>query len=57
MQIQQILETRIAELETKLAFQEQSIEELNQALIQQQFDMDKMQLQLRYIASKLNKNG
>ena len=53
MQIQQILETRIAELETKLAFQEQSIEELNQALIQQQFDMDKMQLQLRYIASKL----
>mgnify|MGYP000887360241 FL=1 len=53
MQIQQILETRIAELETKLAFQEQSIEELNQALIQQQFDMDKMQLQLRHIASKL----
>ena len=37
MQIQQILETRIAELETKLACQEQSIEELNQALIQQQF--------------------
>lgn len=53
MQIQQMLENRIAELETKVAFQEQLLEELNQALVQQQFDMDKMQLQLRYVASKL----
>lgn len=53
MQIQQILENRIAELEMKVAFQEQLLEELNQALVQQQFDMDKMQLQLRYVASKL----
>ncbi|MDC2826014.1 SlyX family protein [Rodentibacter pneumotropicus] len=53
MQIQQRLENRITELETKVAFQEQLLEELNQALVQQQFDMDKMQLQLRYIANKL----
>lgn len=53
MQIQQMLENRIAELETKVAFQEQLLDELNQALVQQQFDMDKMQLQLRYLANKL----
>ncbi|AOF52894.1 SlyX protein [Rodentibacter caecimuris] len=53
MQIQQMLENRIAELEMKVAFQEQLLEELNQALVQQQFDMDKIQLQLRYVANKL----
>ena len=50
MQNQQILEDRIAELEMKIAFQEQLLDELNQALVQQQFDMDKIQLQLRYLA-------
>ena len=53
MQNQQILEDRIAELEMKIAFQEQLLDELNQALVQQQFDMDKIQLQLRYLACKL----
>lgn len=53
MQIQQILENRIAELETKIAFQEHLLDELNHALVQQQFDIDKMQLQLRYVVSKL----
>ena len=53
MQIQQMLENRIEELETKIAFQEQLLDELNHALIQQQFDIDKMQVQLRYIANKL----
>ena len=53
MQNQQILEDRISELEMKIAFQEQLLDELNQALVQQQFDMDKIQLQLRYLASKL----
>ena len=53
MQNQQILEDRIAELEMKIAFQEQLLDELNQALVQQQFDMDKIQLQLRYLAVKL----
>ena len=50
MQIQQMLENRIEELETKIAFQEQL---LDHALVQQQFDIDKMQVQLRYMANKL----
>ena len=45
---------RMDELETKVAFQENTIEQLNQALIEQQFIIDKMQLQLRYLAQKLN---
>ncbi|OOF39963.1 SlyX protein [Rodentibacter rarus] len=53
MQIQQMLENRLTELEMKVAFQEQLLEELNQALVQQQFDMDRIQLQLRYMANKL----
>ena len=55
MQNQQILEDRIAELEMKIAFQEQLLDELNQALVQQQFDMDKIQLQLRYLAGKIKR--
>ena len=53
MSIQQNLEQRIAELEMKLTFQETIIEELNQALIEQQFLIDKMQVQLRYLVNKL----
>ena len=32
---------------------QQILEDRNQALVQQQFDMDKIQLQLRYLAGKL----
>ena len=53
MSIQQHLEQRIAELEMKVTFQETVIEELNQALIEQQFILDKMQLQLRYVVNKM----
>ena len=53
MSIQQNLEQRIAELEMKSAFQETAIEELNQSLIEQQFLIDKMQVQLRYLVNKL----
>ena len=53
MWIQQNLEQRIAELEMKSAFQETAIEELNQSLIEQQFLIDKMQVQLRYLVNKL----
>ncbi|HHF4079784.1 TPA: SlyX family protein [Haemophilus influenzae] len=53
MQIQQMLENRIEELEMKIAFQEQLLDELNHALVQQQFDIDKMQVQLHYMANKL----
>lgn len=53
MSIQQNLEQRIAELEMKSAFQETAIEELNQSLIEQQFLINKMQVQLRYLVNKL----
>lgn len=53
MLIQQNLEQRIAELEMKSAFQETAIEELNQSVIEQQFLIDKMQVQLRYLVNKL----
>ncbi|MFZ7171798.1 SlyX family protein [Avibacterium volantium] len=53
MQIQAEQAKQIAELETKVAFQEHAIEELNQALIEQQFAIEKMQLQLRHLAAKL----
>lgn len=49
-----ILSKRITELETKIAFQEIIIEELNQALINQQFAIDKLQIQIRHIAEKFN---
>lgn len=47
------LSARIIELETKVAFQELIIEELNQSLIEQQFVIDKLQTQIRHIAEKL----
>lgn len=53
MSISKNLEPRIAELEMKLTFQETIIEELNQSLIEQQFLIDKMQVQLRYLVNKL----
>ncbi|WP_040976052.1 SlyX family protein [Necropsobacter massiliensis] len=53
MQTQHNSDQRLAELETKIAFQEKMLEDLNQALVAQQFALDKMQLQLRYLANKL----
>ena len=44
---------RLDELEMKVAFQENTIEQLNQALVDQQFIIERMQLQLRYLAQKL----
>lgn len=46
------VENRLAELEMKVTFQENLLEELNQALVQQQFVLDKMQNQLRQLANK-----
>lgn len=53
MTIENELLARIAELETKVAFQEGTIEELNQALIYHQFVLDKLQTQMRHFAEKL----
>lgn len=44
---------RIEELECKLAFQEQHLDELNQALSHQQLMLAKQQEQLKYLAGKL----
>lgn len=49
----QNFEQRIKELEMKVTFQESLIEDLNQSLVQQQFQLDKVTLQLRYLANKL----
>lgn len=49
----QNFEQRIKELEMKVTFQESLIEDLNQSLVEQQFQLDKLLLQLRYLASKL----
>lgn len=46
-------ENAIAELETKLAFQEHTIEALNEALSSQQMQIDKMQYQLRHVIDKI----
>ncbi|MDP0074948.1 SlyX family protein [Glaesserella parasuis] len=46
--------TSLAELEAKIAFQDHTIEELNQALIAQQFMLEKLQYQVRHLAEKLH---
>lgn len=48
-----LLNQRICELETKLSFQENTIEDLNNVIINQQFSLDKMQQQLRLLAQKI----
>ncbi|PSW19206.1 SlyX protein [Photobacterium sanctipauli] len=47
------LQARIDELEMKQAFQEQTIEDLNQALTAQQFVLDKMQTQMKFMIGKV----
>ncbi|MDK9739895.1 SlyX family protein [Vibrio sp. D404a] len=47
------LESRVNDLECQLAFQEQTIEELNEALSQQQLLITKMQDQMKYVVGKV----
>ncbi|MDA0150514.1 SlyX family protein [Vibrio sp. LaRot3] len=47
------LELRIDDLECQLAFQEQTIESLNEALSQQQLLITKMQDQMKYVVGKV----
>lgn len=54
MEIQQILEQRIIELEMKITFFKEKMWMIsNQSLVEQQLIIEKMQLQIRYLASKL----
>ncbi|MGR6860436.1 SlyX family protein [Aliivibrio salmonicida] len=47
------LEDKISDLEYKMAFQEQTIEELNDALSQQQLLITNMQVQMRFVVGKM----
>ncbi|MDV7105434.1 SlyX family protein [Vibrio sp. TH_r3] len=47
------LQQRIEDLEYKAAFQEQTIDELNEALSQQQLLINKMQDQMKYVVGKV----
>ncbi|MBW3697379.1 SlyX family protein [Vibrio sp. T187] len=49
----QPLLNRIDDLECKLAFQEQTIDDLNEALTQQQLLITKMQDQMKYVVGKV----
>lgn len=51
------LEARINDLECQVAFQEQTIEDLNSALSQQQLQITKMQDQMKYVVGKVKKYG
>lgn len=48
-----MIEKRLEELETKLAFAEDLIETLNQTVIRQQRQMDSLQQQLRLLLQQL----
>ena len=50
-------EKRIEELETKISFQDFSIDELNQALIQQQDDINKLKRIIEGLVSQVEKIG
>ncbi|UGA54579.1 SlyX family protein [Vibrio sp. DW001] len=49
----QELQQRIEDLEYKMAFQEQTIDELNEALSQQQLLITKMLDQMKYVVGKV----
>lgn len=50
-------EDKIIEIETKLAFQEQTIDELNEVIIKQQKAIDKLTLQLQQLNSKIEEES
>lgn len=47
------LESRVNDLECQLAFQEQTIEELNEALSRQQMLITRMQDQMKFVVGKV----
>ncbi len=51
------LQSRIEELETKITFQDHMIEELNQALIEQQGDLRKLTRVVENIVSQVEQIG
>lgn len=47
------LESRITELESRLAFQDDTIQSLNDELVEQQRRVERLQLQLAHLARRL----
>ncbi|EHN71583.1 SlyX protein [Aliivibrio fischeri] len=47
------LEQKISDLECQMAFQEQTIDELNDALSQQQLLITNMQVQMKFMVGKM----
>lgn len=46
------LESRVTDLETRLAFQDDTIQAMNDVLVEQQRVMERMRLQLRALAKR-----
>ncbi len=51
------IEEKIIEIETKMAFQEETIEQLNTVIINQQNAIDKLQRQLVQLNSKIEEES
>jgi len=51
------IENKLIEIETKLAFQEQTIEQLNDVIVQQQKYIDVLQRQFKHLNTKVQEES